>query len=380
MSNRPLSVLLVDPSLFTAPYDEGITKGLEANGLVVTWACRDPRPNEEHWIVSERQATGVFYPGLAKSVKNAGLRDRAVKGISHAASLVRLWRHVLLTRPDVVHFQWSVLPLLDTFCIAGIQRVAPVVLTIHDTLPFNGNPTSRLQTVGLARILRRVDHIIVHTRRAAELIAKIAGKRTQISVVAHGPLGKGGIGSNKTSRFDHRWTVVMFGKLQAYKGVDTLVEAIILLAPETRKMMRFVVAGEAFIDTATLIDRVNEAGINECIEFRFERQSDEEVSNLLAEADSFVFPYRQIDASGVFYLVAQYGKWIVASDIGIFHEEIQEDINGALVLPNDANALAVALTTAVGRAPTAPLTIQSWEAIGLRTLKIYESLRRRAGK
>ena len=42
----PMRVLLVDPSLFTAPYDAALNDGLIANGVVPTWAVRPTRQGD----------------------------------------------------------------------------------------------------------------------------------------------------------------------------------------------------------------------------------------------------------------------------------------------------------------------------------------------
>ncbi|MFK5598228.1 glycosyltransferase family 4 protein [Methylobacterium sp. HMF5984] len=374
MSDRSLSILMVDASLFTAPYDEGITKGLEENGAVVTWACRDPRPNEEYQLIRKRQFAGIFYPGLVGSAKNAGLKAKIIKAISHTVSLVRLRYSIIEIRPSIVHLQWTVFPLTDIICIYGIKRVAPVVLTIHDTIPFNGNPTSKLQTLGLSRVMRSVDHIIVHTEHAANTIRKIVKNHTPVSVISHGPLGNQKSLIRNPTFVNSRWTVVMFGKIQAYKGVDILVEAITLIDPEIRRGIKIIVAGEAFIEMESILKRSQVLGIGECIDFRLWRHSDSEVENLLLEADAFVFPYRQIDASGVLYLVAAYRKWIIASNIGIFHELVEENKSGSLVQPEDAHALSKALAESIDKKPKVELPIESWEQIGKKTIELYKRI------
>ena len=371
MSAKSLNVLMVDPSLFTAPYDERITEGLENNNAFVRWACRDLRANEEYLSITTRQIRGVFYPNILVSAKNAGLSAKITKGISHTASMIRLWRYVRRERPNIVHFQWIVLPLVDVIFIAAIRRICPVITTVHDTLPFNGNPTSRLQIVGFSRVLASVDHIIVHTQRAAEMIGHIVENRTPISVISHGPLSREAIIPKTSTTSEARWNFVMFGKIQPYKGLNVLVEAIILLPDEIRSKIRIIVAGESFIDIAPIMIRIDESKIGDAIDLRLWRHSNEEVGHLLLEANTFIFPYLRIDASGVLYLVAAYKKWIIASNIGIFSEVIQEDVTGSLIPPEDPCALAASLIAAIGKVPTALLPVESWDTIGKRTQEIY---------
>ncbi|MCJ2105101.1 glycosyltransferase family 4 protein [Methylobacterium sp. E-041] len=371
MTEKLLKILMVDPSLFTAPYDEGITEGLEKNGIAVSWACRDLRSKEEYHLIAARQINRIFYPNIINSAKNAGFLAKFNKGVSHVASMIRLWRYVSRNRPDIVHFQWIVFPLVDMVFIAAIQRICPVIITVHDTLPFNGNPTSWLQTIGLSRALASVDHIIVHTQKAAEMIGGAVGNRTPVSVIAHGPLSRANIVPHIHTASKDKWNFLMFGKIQHYKGLDILVEALTLLPDEARSKMRIIVAGESFIDMVPIKSYIEEYKIGDTIDFRLWRHSNEEVDSLLSEADAFIFPYRRIDASGVLYLVAAYRKWIIASNIGIFREVIQENVTGSIIPAEDPHALAASLAGTIGKLPTASLPVESWNNIGKRTYEIY---------
>ena len=70
------------------------------------------------------------------------------------------------------------------------RRRGPVVVTVHDTTPFNGTPTHPLQARGFRAALAGADRLIVHTARRAA-----AARRARDRAGAdrgrspHGPLG-----------------------------------------------------------------------------------------------------------------------------------------------------------------------------------------------
>jgi glycosyltransferase involved in cell wall biosynthesis len=68
----------------------------------------------------------------------------------------------------------------------------------------------------------------------------------------------------------------------------------------------------------------------------------------MARADILVFPYLQIDASGVLMLAIAAGRAIVASNIGLFGELLKDGVHGALVRPNEPSELAAALAPLIG--------------------------------
>jgi glycosyltransferase involved in cell wall biosynthesis len=173
--------------------------------------------------------------------------------------------------------------------------------------------------------------------------------------------------------------MVLFGELKPYKGLDILVEAVAALPLPLRRQLRVIVAGRPRMDIAPLVSRIAALGLGGQFELRLRRLSEEEMAALFAEADGFVFPYRQIDASGVYYLVGSLGKWLIASRVGVFAEEMSSRAQGTLVPPEDVPALAQALHRAIAERPRGSACENEipWSDIGRATRALYE--RARAG-
>lgn len=366
-----LNGLLVDPSLFTAPYDGALSEGLEANGVKPVWATRHLRDNEVEEIPAA-QVRPVFYAFTDGPRRRNGRSWRLLKGVEHLAGLrqtVRMARRGF----DVVHFQWAVVPRMDIRAINDIRRHAPVILTVHDTTPFNGKTVNRMQVAGLEDVLRTVDGLIVHTDAGRETLRAQGIDTDKVHVIPHGPLRLRA--SSVEPRRPGRWRIVLFGRLQAYKGLDVLIEAAGKFDAASRARMEIIVAGEPMIDLAPHLARVEALGLNDVFEFRPHRLDDEAMSGLLHSADAFVFPYRAIEASGVLFLVAELGKWMVASKLGAFSQAIADGENGALVAPNDPHQLADALRASIGRAPARlESSAPEWPEIGGMTRQIYDRL------
>lgn len=374
----PSSILLVDPSLFTAPYDAALSAGLEACGLRPSWATRRLRPGEAAELGPDVTRLH-FYPLSDGPRRSAGPR-RGLKGVEHIDGMRRLLGLVGRGGVDLVHFQWLVLPRIDAFVMRRIRRRCPVVLTVHDTLPYNGKAVDRLQRDGFDAALKVADRLIVHTGTARQMLAARGIAAERIAVVPHGLLAPPARAEAARPRSDGRWRIVQFGKLQDYKGVDVLVEALGLLSREQRAGLSVVVAGEPLIDMAPLRARAEALGLTaDTLEFRLFRHDDDAVAALLGEADAFVFPYRAIEASGVLFLVAAAGKWLIASDLGAFSTMIGHDGEaGALVGPGDPVALAAALDGSIGRVPSRRIAdgVPGWPEIGMLTRAVYRDAAR----
>ena len=182
-----LRVLLVDPSLFTAPYDAALTRGLLAAGVEPSWAVRPTRPGDRPEL-SAQHSEALFYRWIEQQALLTGRPRTVAKGFAHALGLARLVRRVAQLRPDVIHFQWAVLPPLDSLAMRVLRQLCPLIFTVHDTVPFNGEPMSALQRWGFEQPLALSDHLIVHTRASRERLLALGVPAAKVDVVPHGSL------------------------------------------------------------------------------------------------------------------------------------------------------------------------------------------------
>ena len=369
----PLKVWLVDPSLFTAPYDAALTEGLIAAGVEPMWATRPTRRADRQELPIER-TDPFFYRLVDEAAWLPSALKPIAKGAAHLSGLVQLLWKIRRGRPDAVHFQWIVVPPLDMLAMALIRAWCPLVLTVHDTVPFNGQKMSWLQRVGHDTPMRLAHRLIVHTRAGRQALIDRGVPSAKIAVIPHGALRLPVAAPPPVLPRDPRWTIVLFGEVKPYKGLDVLIEALAALPAEARQQTRVVVAGRPRMDVAPLVARIAELGLQPQFDLRLQRQSEAEMAALFAEADCFVFPYRQIDASGVYFLVKSFGKWLIASRVGIFAEGVVEGVEGALVPSGDVPALAAALADAIARRPhrEAVQVAHAWADIGQATRELYQ--------
>ena len=367
----PLNVLLVDPSRFTVPYDAQLGDGLAQAGVQVIWATRPVRSHESEELPAASTHT-IFYRRLDRPRGVPRFAQGPLKAFAH---IVGLWRLILLarqTQADVIHFQWTLVPVLDGVAIWLLRKFYPVLLTVHDSVPFNGHRVPFLQRFASDLPISLAQRIIVHSKTAKQALVSRGIAEEKIAVVPHGPLPLKAA-QIKSGQRDHRWTFVMFGYLKPYKGIDVVIEAAGYLRDKFRGRARFVIAGAAQMDIAPLEARIAELGIADVVELRVGYLSNEALATLLEDADCILFPYRQIDASGAYYMVKSLKKWIIASAVGVFADDIVEGQTGVLVPPSDSRALAHALEQALESRtkPTGASAAPTWEEIGSLTKVQY---------
>lgn len=341
-----MKIALIDPSLFTWPYDDALASALEQNGHTVVVYGKYLAQGQS--AKSAPHYRELFYPGLhhPKMQELSAPFLLALKGIMHFFSLIALKRELKRLKPDIIHFQWAPLPVVDKFFISAFRRIAPTILTVHDSMPFNANPRSKLQQLSALTIMRYFDHLIVHTEQAKKRLSTYGLSSSRI---AHGPLYANISVPNVVSEItkDDKITLLLFGKLKPYKGVDILIHALAALPSHLRLRYCLHIVGQAQMDVSALYALAKEKGVAANIIWDLRFVPDTEMGDIFAKSDIIVMPYREIDASGVLMIAIDAEKPIIASRIGLFAEMLEDGKHGYLIAPQDAQALSKAIAALI---------------------------------
>ena len=231
----------------------------------------------------------------------------------------------------------------------------------------------------------RFDRLIVHTAQAAERLAARGVAEKRILVLPHGPLASPVAGPPDPMR--GRLRLVLFGKIKPYKGADVLVEAMARLPAPLREQAVLHIIGKPYMELGPLRARAAACGVALQLEPRFVEEA--EIDAIFGPGAVAVFPYREIDSSGVLSQALARGRPVVASRIGAFAETLEDGVHGHLVPPDDPAALAVALAHMLedrefaANAAVAALALAraapGWDEIARGTEAAYAVLRAGAG-
>jgi glycosyltransferase involved in cell wall biosynthesis len=360
-----MRVHVVDPSAYTPPYDHALCCALSGVGADVElytsrFAHGPIAPPEDY----ERHE--AFYRAGAR-VRDPRLR-RAVKLAEHVPDMLRYRRTA--RSADVVHFQWLAVQHIDGHLL---PRGRPLVLTAHDILP---REPRRGQREAQQRLYERFDAVIVHSEHGrGRLVGELGVEAERVHVIPHGVLrpweGQPERPLPAELRDVEGPVVLFFGLLRPYKGLDTLIES-----------WRGIEGAELWIAGMPRMDIAGmrayaPAGVRWLTRF----VSDGEVHALMRRASLLVLPYREIDQSGVAFTALGAGVPLLLSDVGGFPELA----GAARTFPvGDVAALRQAVRELLGepsalagmaeRARAAAVGPDSWQAIGRRTLELYERL------
>lgn len=246
------------------------------------------------------------------------------------AMLIAFCVDLVRTRPKAVHVN-SGYPAL--FLIYPFFILFRSVFTVHDVVPHEGERRVKkifhFFQLFLVSIFFRV--IIVHSERMKNDFPFFVNRK-KVHVVPHihySFLTRGAI--QDRTKEGGRLSVLFFGRILKYKGLEYLVKAFEALHPNEYELR---IAGEGVIDFD--IKGRNISVINRFIE-------DREMVELFLWADVVAVPYISASQSGVVYLSFAFRRPVIATDVGSLPDVVQHGCNGLLVRPGDVRQLANAL-------------------------------------
>jgi glycosyltransferase involved in cell wall biosynthesis len=388
---QAVQVFIVDPSLFTLPYDLAFCRALAKGGTEVTLVGRPPRANE---VLRDEPFTfaPLFYRGAAARELGwpTSRLGRLRKGLEHVSGLRALEAQAADGLADIVHFQWLTVPFLDRIALDRLRRRSGLVLTVHNaeltthsTSALIGRLGARLQALGRIGAVLGFDRYIAHTTTTFDQLVDLGIAAERILLLPHPPLElEARTPPPPTAPADGRREVLFFGTIKPYKGVEVLVEAGIALAA-SRRDFRITIAGRPFQPIDELKARIEAAGAAEAFRFDLDYLPDARLAGYLAEAAIVVFPYREIDGSGALSHAIRFGKPIVASRVGGFAEAPIKD-HLELVPVEDPAALATALAglldapdrlaTLARRCAALEHQLPSWQTFAEASRAVYTAI------
>lgn len=133
--------------------------------------------------------------------------------------------------------------------------------------------------------------------------------------------------------------ILFMGRIRPIKGFDVFIRALGFVPN-----VRGIIVGDANDETRKVIFKIaQQAGCEHRLEIRPWAARDE-IPSLFEQATLFAFPSIWPETLGIVGLEAMaHGVPVVASDIGGVRQWLRHGINGLLVEPNDATALAAAI-------------------------------------
>ncbi len=349
-----MRVVIADPPAYTPPYDRSLAAALARAGVdveLVTSRFRFGSVAEPEGY----EAREWFYP-LSSRMGSSRMR-LAVKAFEHPLGMARF----ALAHPDVVHMQWIGAPELDRWLL---RPRSPAVLTAHDIVP-----RRTLSKTGMWRSLfSRFDRVVVHSERGRAQLTEFGVAAEKLRVIPHPAF------RSDVIREDDGRTALCLGLIRPYKGTEDAVEAVLAVDGA-----RLLVVGDPRVPLEPLQRRAGARA-----DWRLGYLPDAELRRALSEATVALFPYRaEVDLSGALLQVLGAGVPAIVYDIGGLGEVVGRFGAGAVVPPNEVDAMSAALERLLGDADALAAARRgaeraraelTWDASAAAHVDLYEEI------
>ena len=124
-------------------------------------------------------------------------------------------------------------------------------------------------------------------------------------------------------------TLLFFGLIRDYKGLDLLIDAVSLLD----ESYQLIIAGESYGDFGKYRQAIESSPARLRIKVLNRYIADDEVPRLFSAADLLVTPYRSATQSGVIPIAYHFDLPVLVTDVGGLKESIERAGTGLVCLP-----------------------------------------------
>lgn len=382
---------------FDRPYVFGLTMALAANRVGVDVVGSTEVEAPEMHTTPELRFLNVY--GDPRQQASAFRKAARIFGY-----YLRLLRYAATAEPRIFHILWNnKFQFFDRTLLTLYYKLVGkrIVLTAHNVNAGkrDGND-SFLNRLTLKAQYHLADHIFVHTElMKRQLLEEFGVAPGAVTVIPFGI--NNSVPNTSLTRLEarrrlgvgsHARTILFFGSIRPYKGLDRLVDAFLKLA-ESGEDFRLIIAGDGRKDCEgyleEILHRIESHPCGAQVISRTEYIPDADTELYFKAADVLVLPYVQIFQSGVLFLSYFFGLPVVAADIGSFREDVIEGETGVLYNPDEPEALTAALQAYFAGSLYRELDdrrqeirdraerTHSWNAVGHTTRLVYEGLLRK---
>ena len=134
-------------------------------------------------------------------------------------------------------------------------------------------------------------------------------------------------------------TLLFFGLIREYKGLDILIDAMSLLDDS----YRLLIAGESYEDFSKYRNLIDRSPFKNNIKVLEEYIPDELVTVLFSASDVLVLPYRSATQSGVVAVAYQLETPMIATNVGALGETVRTSGTGLVIEEVSPEAIAAGI-------------------------------------
>lgn len=293
------------------------------------------------------QYPDFLFPGKTQYSDEPAPQDlkitRAMNSVN-PFSWIKVGRMIRKAQPDLLIIKFWI-PLMAP-CLGTIARIAKrngktrVVSVLDNVIPHEKRPLDKL----LVRyFINSIDRFVAMSDSVLnDLRLFTTDKPAQLSPHPlydnFGTLQDKTQARNKLNLATDKTTLLFFGFIRDYKGLDLLMQAFADKRIDKSKV-QLIVAGEFYNNSEKYTQLEKELHMEGLIEWRTNFIPDTEVATYFSAADLIVQPYKSATQSGVTQIAYHFNKPMLVTNVGGLAEIVP---NGKVGYVTDVDAKAIA--------------------------------------
>ena len=239
------------------------------------------------------------------------------------ADQIRSWQ------PDLLLF--PMFYTLNPFLQHQLTEI-PSVVAVHDPIPHPGYVDwvyAKLENWSIQQARR----CLLFSRVLVPALEERGVTSDRIDVIPHGPLIYPSVAQ---SDYSHPTSLLFFGRITPYKGLDVLIEAYSRLRERHQINLRIVGSGDLRPYLPLLENLPGVEIVNRWVD-------ESEVSRFFGPNQIIILPYTSASQSGVIAIAAGFGLPVIATRTGGLPEQINDGVTGILVPAGSVGELVDAI-------------------------------------
>jgi glycosyltransferase involved in cell wall biosynthesis len=387
----------IEVALLTGGFDKPYAFGL-STALASKRVCLDVIGSDDVDSPEMHTTPKLNFLNLRGSKREASLGRKISRVLIYYARLIR---YAAIAKPKIFHILWNnKFQFFDRTLLMLYYKMwgKKIAFTAHNVNAGRRDSNdSLLNRLTLKMQYLLADHIFVHTEKMKrELLGNFRVPERAVSVipfginnsVPHTDLTSAQAKQRLGIRNDER-TILFFGAIAPYKGLEYVVDAFLRLAVSSAKY-RLIIAGKPKEGAEKYLSEIQRtigrSAVGGQVIQRIQCIPDDEIELYFKATDILALPYTYVFQSGVLFLAYSFGLPVVGTDVGSVREEIIEGRTGFLCRPCDPLDLArtvekyfesdvfKTLDSRRHEIQDYANTRHSWDTVGEMTRNVYAGL------
>ena len=300
-------------------------------------------------ITFKRQYPSILFPGKSQ-IESGDTVEKIPTSVLvdsiNPLNWIRIGLKIKKESPDLLIYKYW-MPFFGP-CFGTISRVAKqnkktkVLVICDNVIPHESKPGDKVFT---KFFFKAVDYFIVLSKKVQQDLINLK-PNARNKFLSHPIYSIFGDSVNKETARKHlqikdEKTILFFGFIRDYKGLDVLFEAIALLKNEMK--LKLIVAGEFYSNEEKYKKLIETFNIRDNLLLFTDFIPTSEVRYYFSAADAVILPYKDATQSGIVQIAMNFKKPVIAADVGGLSEVIKNNETGFIVEKENPQILAEAI-------------------------------------